>query len=287
MNALIRFLHAIRILKFFNLRGHVRLNDKRFRVPVLGESGYSNLDMSEPWMTELLRRLAPLCAGCFVDVGVNIGQTLLKLRSVAPAMDYVGIEPNPSCVHYVSRLIKANRLKGVRLLPIGISNRSGLGELNFYGDLEIDSMASTVEEFRGTDARTRTAYIPLFDWKQVRATVPEGEISILKIDVEGGEWEVIDTFSEEIGRQQPVIIMEILPTSSAGNTVRLERQRRIQERLKELAYVMYLVIKTREQFVTVKRIMEIPIHADENQCEYVMVPLVRMSMFEEAFLGHS
>ncbi len=84
MNAIIRLLHTIRMLKFFNLRGHVRLNGKRFRVPVLGESGYSNLDMSEPWMTELLRRLVPLCDGGFIDVGVNIGQTLLKVRAGYP-----------------------------------------------------------------------------------------------------------------------------------------------------------------------------------------------------------
>jgi FkbM family methyltransferase len=287
VNTIIRFLNTIRALRYFNLEGEVGLNGKTFRIPVLGGSGYANLDMSEPWMIELLKRLIPLGNRCFVDVGVNIGQTLLKLRCVEPAMDYVGIEPNAACVHYVTRLIKTNQFKGVRLLPIGISNRTGLGELNFYGDLEVDSMASTVEEFRGAETRTRRAYIPLFDWKQVSAVIPAVEISILKIDVEGGEWEVIDALSEEIGRHQPIIIMEILPTSSSENTIRWERQRRIQQRLEELSYVVYLVIKTREQFVSVQRMVEIPIHADENRCEYVMVPRVRASVFEEAIQGRS
>ncbi|HQQ97266.1 MAG TPA: FkbM family methyltransferase [Cyclobacteriaceae bacterium] len=279
MNAIIRFLHAIRILKFFNLRGHVRLNGKRFRVPVLGESGYSNLDMSEPWMTELLRRLAPLCNGYFIDIGVNIGQTLLKLRAVSSTINYAGVEPNPACIHYVNRLIKANNFTHARLLPVGLSNQTRMGELSYYTDLEFDSMASTVSEFRGTQRRTRKEFIPLFDWSQLRAVLAVSEISIVKIDVEGGEWEVIDALSEELKRSQPIILMEILPAQSADNQVRIERQNKIHDRLAQLGYQVFLVIKSNEQLEAVEPLAAIPIHDDENRCEYVMVPASRSNQF--------
>lgn len=279
VNAIIRLLHTIRMLKFFNLRGHVRLNGKRFRVPVLGESGYSNLDMSEPWMTELLRRLVPLCDGGFIDVGVNIGQTLLKVRAVSSTMNYAGIEPNPACVHYVNRLIKSNQFTNVSLWPVGLSNQTGMGELSFYTDLEFDSMASAVSEFRGVERRTRKEFIPLFDWSKLRAVFAGHEISIVKIDVEGGEWEVIDALTDELKRSQPFILMEILPAKSADNHLRIERQSRIFDRLAQLGYQMFLVIKSNEQLVAVEPLAAVPIHDDENRCEYVMVPERRSAQF--------
>ena len=41
----------------------------------------------------------------FIDVGVNVGQTLLKLKSISSEINYLGFEPNPNCVNYLKNLI--------------------------------------------------------------------------------------------------------------------------------------------------------------------------------------
>lgn len=39
--------------------------------------------MTEMWMVEVLKHLLLLKPGTFIDIGANIGQTLLKLRAVS------------------------------------------------------------------------------------------------------------------------------------------------------------------------------------------------------------
>ena len=79
----IRALNKLSLLKFFNLTGEVTLNGKRFKIPILQKTGFSNLFVTETWMIKILEVVLPIDNKKFVDVGVNIGQTLLKLRSVS------------------------------------------------------------------------------------------------------------------------------------------------------------------------------------------------------------
>ncbi len=89
----LRILNKLSLLDKFNLQGTITLNNKNFVIPVLGKLGFSNMFMSEPWMIDVLKIVIPLSKGSFIDVGVNIGQTLLKLRSVSDEIEYTGFEP--------------------------------------------------------------------------------------------------------------------------------------------------------------------------------------------------
>ncbi|MDA7977264.1 MAG: hypothetical protein MPJ50_00680 [Pirellulales bacterium] len=118
-----------------------------YKIPLTGGLGDENLQLSEPWMTETLRRALPQCSGVFVDVGVNLGQTLIKLKCLEPERNYLGFEPNPACVSYVNRLIAANDYRGARLIPAGLFDANTVLELELYGG-EVNSAASLVEGFR-------------------------------------------------------------------------------------------------------------------------------------------
>src|SRR5580698_2194129 len=117
---LAKALHKLRCLPFLNLNSTIELEKERILIPILGGQGYSNFNLSEPWMTETLKCLRPIFNGHFVDVGVNIGQTLIKAYAVFEDIHYIGFEPNPSCVHYVQELIKINELKNFHIFPMGV-----------------------------------------------------------------------------------------------------------------------------------------------------------------------
>ena len=87
--------------------------------------GYENLNLSEPWMTNVLLGLRPLFNGHFVDVGVNIGQTLLKAHAVFGEVNYIGFEPNPTCINYVQEMIRQNGFKQTELIPIAGRCKNG------------------------------------------------------------------------------------------------------------------------------------------------------------------
>ena len=42
-------------------------------------------ELTEPWMLALLRQLMGMAPGAFIDVGVNLGQTLIKAKTIDPA----------------------------------------------------------------------------------------------------------------------------------------------------------------------------------------------------------
>jgi hypothetical protein len=114
----------------------------------LGKLGYANAFMTEIWMSGLLKNLLPLKEGVFIDVGVNIGQTLLKLKSIDSEKEYFGFEPNPVCWQCAERLINQNEFKHSSIFPFGISNKSEIGVLNFFHHSYTDATASIIPNFR-------------------------------------------------------------------------------------------------------------------------------------------
>lgn len=76
-NMIIRILRKASLLKYFNLT----LTDNGIVYPIIG--GFVEyLPKSEQWMKDLLSKILPKFKGCFVDVGVNIGQTLIKIKQI-------------------------------------------------------------------------------------------------------------------------------------------------------------------------------------------------------------
>jgi FkbM family methyltransferase len=257
----------------FNQTATIEVHGKTFRLPLIGLMGYSNLILSEPWMTNMLATIQPIfdqpqCV--FLDVGVNVGQTLLKLRSVAPKMTYLGFEPNPACVHYANELIQANRFSDVTLYPFGISKQAEVLELQFYSDGDLDSAASLVADFRPDQKVFKRIHVPTFPLDSIRYN---GKVSLLKIDVEGGEWEVIQGMKTMIQSDRPIISMEILPTYNENNRDRIVRQRSIEEYLKGLDYVCNRVlIGEQERLEGIQTLDQIEIHGEMKKSEYLWVP---------------
>mgnify|MGYP006929357049 CR=1 FL=1 len=62
----------------------VTINGHRFIVPRIYGMASS---ASEPWMVPLLAAIHESRPGRFIDVGVNVGQTLMKVRAVALVSD--------------------------------------------------------------------------------------------------------------------------------------------------------------------------------------------------------
>ncbi|MCF7561833.1 FkbM family methyltransferase [Sabulilitoribacter multivorans] len=286
---LVKVLNKLKIFKYFNFSKTIRINDKKFIVPVINDVGSSNLYISEPWMINVLKIAFSISGKSFIDVGINTGQTLLKIKSVSPEINYIGFEPNPFCINYLQRLIQVNNFQNTTILPVGISNKTEIGTLHFMNDSIVDSSASSIGNFREEHKEKKKTYIPLFDYKDLKDKVNLDKISILKIDVEGGELEVIKSFKEDIAKDEPIILMEVLPVYNDLSTFRIERQNKIQELLRNLDYEIFRVIKQNKLLLRFDKIKEIGIHSDLDRCDYVMVPKSRVTQFIEIakdFIGY-
>lgn len=265
---LARILNKLNWLRSFNGASAIVINKKKFIIPLLGRQGYDNLDLSEPWMTKLLLILRQLFNGYFVDVGVNLGQTLLKAQAVFDQVNYIGFEPNPNCITYTQEMIRLNGFKSTVLLPVAIGAKTEMLKLNFFSEDQSDSSATLIENFKKNARNDRFIFVPVFDCRQVTPFLPSQPNSILKIDVEGAEMEVLLGLSEWINEFHPLIMLEILPVYSSENQFRLERQHKIEELLRTWNYKMARIKKS--ETVNLEWVENIGIHSNIEECDYLI-----------------
>ena len=269
---IIKLLSKLKILGGFNIIATSVLNTKRFRIPVIRGLGKENLDISEKWMLRIFERLLTQKQGLFIDIGVNTGQTLIKLKAIDEQRKYIGFEPNPNCVYYVQELIRANKFINVTLYPVGLADKTQLVELNFFTTDATDSAASIIADFRRGSTVYRKEFIPCFKFSDINLSISE-DIAFIKIDVEGAELEVLQGLSEILKKYRPFILIEILPVYDLSNANRLVRQQEIERLLSELEYKILRILKQGESEVKgFEMITEIGVHRDLNNCDYVLFP---------------
>lgn len=267
------FLKKIELLPYFNINGEVRVNNLIIKVPVIKGIGFGNLYGTEPWMINLLEEIFKIGkGGAYYDVGVNLGQTLIKLKAVNPELEYIGFEPNPICVFYSKELIKANNYSKTSIFPVGVSNEDNIYSLSLFSDDDTDSSASMLNNFRPEQTTFRKEYIPCFHIERILEKYGLPKIGVLKIDVEGAEREVLESFKNRIKNDRPFIQVEILPVYKQENIERLSRQLAIEALCHELDYSIFRVLKTDNgNFIGLQKIAKIGIHSNLNWCEYLLM----------------
>ena len=181
------------------------------KIPVIDGQGLGNLTGHEPIVERMVARLLDLRAGCFVDVGANFGQTLLKVARHDRRRSYVGFEVQPLCLHYLDQLISINRLDTFKILPIGLSDADRFATMT--SEHPGDPRATTVQGFWPPDWQPISRMVPLRVGDSVIEELAPDRIAILKVDVEGAEADVLEGLERTIARHRPYILIEILPYS--------------------------------------------------------------------------
>jgi FkbM family methyltransferase len=267
---LTKVLRRLRILRIVNVVMTMRLNGTQIRVPFVHGVGITG--MEEPWMVRLLAHLLSRTPHAFVDVGVNLGQTLALLKSVDPARPYFGFEPNPVCVAYVHELIRLNRFEDCTIIPAALYREDKLLHLNMYQKYQADGTASIVENFRASRQVDRQFCVAACTWATVDDSLPAFKMGVVKIDVEGAEQDVLMGMRDAILRDRPVLLLEVLPVYSAQNVDRLQRQKELEETLRQWDYALWRVRKIGKEFGGLEEVGEIGVHGDLSRCDYVCVP---------------
>jgi len=221
----------------------------------------------------LLKFLKTESSWTVVDIGANIGQTLLKVKSINMEINYIGFEPNPVCVNYLYKLIAKNKLNNTILFPVGLSDKTQLVPFHYYTDSETDSSASIIPEYRPGSTLKKTTFVPVFDIRSIPQIMSMDKINLIKIDVEGAEQEVLLSCQELIKKHKPYIIIEILPVYSSENFIRKKRQDEIEDLVNLLNYKIYLIKKGfNESFAKLEVKETIGIHGNILDIDYLLVP---------------
>ena len=200
-----------KILERFNLDVTVRHQGRRFVIPIRG--GLQCIRPTEPYLVPIIRQLLSKRRGIFLDIGANTGQTLLKVRLACDDAEYVGIEPDTACASYIDELIRCNGFEGCVVVCCAISSSDGFSKL--FSRTGVHQISSTKPETRSSSVYDGYHVVPSVTGDQlVRELASNKKISVIKIDVEGAECEVVAGLDQTIRRMSPAIIFEFLPLDS-------------------------------------------------------------------------
>ena len=230
-------------LRPFNIVVPHRINGVTFKVPITKGMGARNLRTWETWMTDCLRRLFAVAEGSAVmDVGVNLGQTLLKVKSLSRSAGYLGFEPNAACVAYVQELIRVNEFANCELVAAGLSDKSDLVE--FVASNEFATDASIVTDLRPDKLATRVQHVPVVRFDAVASAFDRFQLGIVKIDVEGAELEAVSGMKAFLGERRPLVLCEVLHAHSEDRIPMLRtRNGQLRAILQDVEYEPHRVLK--------------------------------------------
>lgn len=190
------------------------------------------LSSYEAPMPDLMAWLVRQSSGFMLDVGANTGLFTLLAAAANPTIKVCAFEPLES----VSKLLQANLALNpdltsrINVYQLGLSNSAGT--FDFYETINDHGLVTTSSSLELVHAQQVGTYR-----KQVITTetldrwvtrLDSGKISIMKIDVEGHEYAVIEGARDTITRHRPFITIEVLGES---------RVDRIDELLFEKDYV--------------------------------------------------
>lgn len=198
------------------------------------------------WKRHAIASLLPLTDGAFVDVGVNLGQTLVELRSTGLARAYVGFEPNPHCVAYVETLIDANGYRNCTIVPVGLGSDSAVHVLyrNAAAGNRMDAAATMLADLR-PERRSVATTISVHALDDIRSVLPVDRIGMVKIDVEGVESQTIAGMTRMLASDRPLVMCEVLGADPAADIdVWTERARRLTTTLRSVDYLTARLVKS-------------------------------------------
>lgn len=139
----------------------------------------------------------------FVDVGSNIGIFLLQMSSYKNVDYLIGFDPSIGCVEAATKSLELNNFYKFKIFNnlVGAAN-----EDTFYSN-DIDPQGASIYKSKGNKNSKLIRQIRLDDNKSINE-LSNKNLTIMLIDVEGYEPEVIRGGIQMIKKNNPLIIFE-------------------------------------------------------------------------------
>jgi len=155
----------------------------------------------EVLQNECYRPLLPLSPAAIVDAGANIGLAAVFLHGLFPGARMVCVEPDPANLPLLRRNLEQNGVPHV-VVEAALGRGEGRAEFRVHrAASEYSSRGSTV--FADREYRRITVATTTLDAVLVAAGMERAEL--LKIDIEGGEFDVLGGGSAALRRLDYVV----------------------------------------------------------------------------------
>ncbi len=269
---------SYRLLRLLLREVAIRVGNGTLRVPTASIESLALMHWNSSWKTEIIRAVLAQRSGAFLDVGVNVGMTLLDFLTTGQSPGrYIGFEPNPKCVSYLRAVLRRNGLHDCTLVPAGLADSDALLKLHLTPGQDADSAASIVQSLRPAGT-FETMWVPCFRFDGLRESLGVEHIALIKIDVEGAELEVLRGMGNSIKETNPFILCEVLHADAhADEAAHRLRNGALQDLLHAMGYAIWNVEKSADGAVvglarTDAFFFKRWTRQNSEECDYLFVP---------------
>lgn len=120
-----------------------------------------------------------------LDVGANIGTFAACVKSRRPDAAVVCVEPDVANLEYLRRNVGSFTGPDVTIIPAAVGPRAGLGEMK-------GAQSDSMQVENGGAGNVRIVTLP--------EIVGGGHVDLLKMDIEGAEFEVLESVGDSLKR---------------------------------------------------------------------------------------
>jgi FkbM family methyltransferase len=166
-----------------------------------GRGVYLYGDAVEPEFEHLERFLG--ATGVFIDIGANTGKYAIKAAThYSNTGVVIAVEPFVDVLATLSRSVRANALRNVRLRNLCMGERTSEGTLWFNGGKPHDFSLVQMDESALCTSTLTVSLDDLFGWEGL------DRLDFLKLDAVGSEDEVLRGGHETINKYRPIIQLQ-------------------------------------------------------------------------------
>ena len=153
-------------------------------------------------------RMIPARGDTVVDIGANRGMhTKTLAERVGPKGLVHAFEPLKPMQRALKKRLKHTHLSNVKIHSIALANRQGKARFQYFADEPAFSgLNPAVVPKSATPERTMTLTVKVHRLDHVMRKTKK--VSLIKVDVEGGEFDVLRGGEALIARPRPVILFE-------------------------------------------------------------------------------
>ena len=220
-------LHCLRKTKYYRLLLESSLNQPRFydlgfSYPIAlrqitHASIWWNKKKLEPNLTELFEKIIGQLEqkeddGYFYDVGANIGLYTWLCRKLSLNRKILAFEPDPKNFELLQITKDHSTIKNINLYNIALSNQ--METVSFEQDtltsatgMISDGQTPWIEKYLGQETNSIQVSTDYLDNKTFKVHKP----SLIKIDVEGHELEVLKGGEKKLSQCKPLLLIESFP----------------------------------------------------------------------------
>jgi FkbM family methyltransferase len=143
-----------------------------------------------------------------IDVGANVGIHAIPMAAASPSAKVLAIEPLPNNARRLRDNAEANSIENIDVIEVAVASDEGVVTLHVADDPAYASTDAVLPGHReiGQLAVEQTTLDAI--WERAGRPV----VSLIKIDVEGGELDVLNGAHALLASQLPTILIEALET---------------------------------------------------------------------------